>query len=151
VRLLAGQCPFAGRVGGSHARIVERDGADRLARCQHGKELGAVVVGPGEVHQARRADGAGRERSRVDGPAELLEHDGHVDHAATRAAVRFGNEEPRRAERGETAPYVVGRTALVVEQPPYICDRRLFIQETTHAGAQQLLIFTEFEVQAVGL
>ena len=58
----------------------------------------------GEHDEARRADRRRRVRAGVHGAAELLEHDGGVDHAHARAAVRLGHEQAGHAEVGEAAP-----------------------------------------------
>ena len=112
----------------------------------------AVVGGAGERDEADRADRAGEERARVHRPAQLLEHDGEVDHAHARAAVRLGHEQPddARARRGPARRR--RRTAVVVE-----CGRGRRASGARSARnrrdglAQQLLVVGELEVHAVAL
>jgi hypothetical protein len=152
VPLLARDPPFTtgcdgARLGGTG----ERDGPDRLARREPAQQLGVIVFGARQVHQARRADGAGRERTGMHFPTELFEHDGHVDHAHARAAERVGHQQAGRAEPRESRPHGVGRPALVVQHLAHERDLRLLGEESPYGRAQQLLILAELEVQGAGL
>jgi hypothetical protein len=152
VRLLARESPITICDDGPDvSRRGQRDGGDRVAGRECGQQVGPALVGAGQRDQARGSDCRRRERAWVHSPAELLEHNGHVDHAHARAAVHLGHQQARRAERGEPRPHVVARAALVVEHLAHVRDRRPLREEAAHRRAQELLILAELEVQGAGL
>ena len=129
---------------GAHAAPVaavvfeEGDGRRRRAVGEAGEEV-VAVVGCNEGRRGRH--GRGEEGTRVDGAAELLEHDADVDHPHARPAVPLGDEEAGQPELGEALPDGVSRATCVTEQVAHVgLDGRLLGEEAADGGPKRLLL-----------
>ena len=83
----------------------------------------------------------------MDGPAELLEDDPHVDHSPAGAPVVLGDENPDRAEVGQAFPDGVRRASSVDEHVADVgLHRSLLGEEAPHGGPELFLLGRELEI-----